>query len=227
MKVLAFNGSPRKSWNTAILLKKALEGAAAQGAATELINLYDLNFKGCISCFECKRTNGPNYGRCAVKDDLMPVLQKAAAADVLILGSPIYLGAVTGVMHAFLERLIFPYLSYNADHSSLFGRKIQTGFIYTYGAPEERMKKMGFDQPTQVNEWLLSYIFGASETLLVNDTYQFDDYSKYETSGTNVSEKQKRRAEVFPKDCQKAFEMGARLANYKGVAANETCIVGN
>lgn len=89
MKVIAFNGSPRRSWNTAILLKKALEGAASQGAATELINLYDLNFKGCISCFECKRKNGPNYGRCAVNDDLLPVLQKAATADGLILGSPI------------------------------------------------------------------------------------------------------------------------------------------
>lgn len=217
MKVVAFNGSPRKSWNTANLLKMALEGAASQGAVTELINLYDLNFKGCISCFECKRTNGPNYGRCAVKDDLKPVLQKAAAADVLILGSPIYLGAVTGVMHAFLERLIFPYLSYNADHTSLFGRKIQTGFIYTFGAPEERMKKMGFDQPTQVNEWLLGYIFGASETLLVNDTYQFDDYSKYETSGINAAEKLKRRNEEFPRECKKAFEMGVRLTNFNKI----------
>lgn len=39
MKVLAINGSPRKEWNTATLLKKALEGAASQGTDTELINL--------------------------------------------------------------------------------------------------------------------------------------------------------------------------------------------
>lgn len=45
MKVLALNGSPRKGWNTEILLKHALEGAASQGADTELIHLYDLNFK--------------------------------------------------------------------------------------------------------------------------------------------------------------------------------------
>ena len=51
MYVLAINGSPRKNWNTATLLNKALEGAAAQGVQTELIHLYDLNFKGCISCF--------------------------------------------------------------------------------------------------------------------------------------------------------------------------------
>jgi multimeric flavodoxin WrbA len=54
MNVMAFNGSPKKKWNTATLLEKALEGAASQGAETELIHLYDLDFKGCISCFACK-----------------------------------------------------------------------------------------------------------------------------------------------------------------------------
>jgi multimeric flavodoxin WrbA len=54
MKIVAFNGSPRKDGNTATLLNKALEGAAAHGAEIEMIQLYDLNFKGCISCFACK-----------------------------------------------------------------------------------------------------------------------------------------------------------------------------
>ena len=51
MEVIAFNGSPRKAWNTATLLEKALQGAASKGAVTELIHLYDLDFKGCRSCF--------------------------------------------------------------------------------------------------------------------------------------------------------------------------------
>ena len=54
MHVIAINGSPRKNWNTATLLNKALEGASSQGATTELIHLYGLNFKGCVSCFACK-----------------------------------------------------------------------------------------------------------------------------------------------------------------------------
>jgi len=57
MKAIAVNGSPRKTWNTAQLLKKALEGAAGAGAETKIIHLYDLNFKGCTSCFACKRKN--------------------------------------------------------------------------------------------------------------------------------------------------------------------------
>jgi multimeric flavodoxin WrbA len=55
MKVIVLNGSPRKKWNTATLLKHAFDGAASKGAETELIHLYNYNYKGCISCFE---TNG-------------------------------------------------------------------------------------------------------------------------------------------------------------------------
>ncbi len=76
MKVIAFNGSPRKTWNTAMLLEEALEGAASQGAETELFHLYDLNFKGCKSCFGCKIKDGKSYGKCIVKDDLVPILKK-------------------------------------------------------------------------------------------------------------------------------------------------------
>ena len=90
MKAIAINGSPRKGWNTATLLRKALAGAKKNGAKTELVHLYDLDYKGCISCFACKKIGGKSYGRCAVKDELTPVLQRAAEADVLILGSPLY-----------------------------------------------------------------------------------------------------------------------------------------
>lgn len=46
-KIIALNGSPRKDWNTAILLKKVLEGATSVGTEIEMINLYDLNYRGC------------------------------------------------------------------------------------------------------------------------------------------------------------------------------------
>ena len=65
MKVMAINGSPRKEWNTATLLGKALEGAESKGAESELIHLYDYTFKGCISCFACKTGDGKSYGKCA------------------------------------------------------------------------------------------------------------------------------------------------------------------
>ncbi len=55
MNVLAINGSPRKNWNTATLLQNTLDGAESQGAETELVHLYDLDFKGCTSLF-CLQT---------------------------------------------------------------------------------------------------------------------------------------------------------------------------
>ncbi|NPV93375.1 MAG: flavodoxin family protein [Firmicutes bacterium] len=212
MKVIAFNGSPRKEWNTAILLNRALEGAVSRGAETRLIHLYDLDYKGCRSCFSCKLKGGKSYGRCAVKDDLTPVLEQVEGADALVMGSPIYIGGVTGQMKSFIERLTFPYLVYDLNRSTLFKKKIKTGFIYTMGANEARIREVGYDQPAKVNGMVLARIFGASESLLVTDTYQFDDYSRYETSGLDPEAKAKRRAEVFPLDCQKAFEMGVRLA---------------
>ena len=108
MTVIAINGSPRKKWNTATLLEHALEGAASQGTETELVHLYDLDYKGCTSCFACKLKNGKSYGRCAMHDGLSSLLDRIASADALILGSPIYFGNVTGEMRSFMERLFFP-----------------------------------------------------------------------------------------------------------------------
>jgi multimeric flavodoxin WrbA len=216
MKAIAFNGSPRKGWNTATLLNKALEGAASQGAESELVHLYDLNYKGCASCFACKLKGGKSYGKCAIKDDLTPFLQQIPEVDAMILGSPVYMGTATGQMRSFLERLIFPYLVYDQNHSSLFLKRMPTGFIFTMGAPESRIKEMGIDQNLNLMVMSLKRTFGSAESLFVTDTYQFDDYSKYETSGFNEAEKAKRRAEEFPKDCQRSFDMGAGLVRTIG-----------
>ena len=211
MKVIAFNGSPRKKWNTATLIEKALEGAASHGAKTELIYLYDLNFKGCISCFACKTIGGKSYGRCAVKDDLTPLFKKIEKADAIILGSPIYFGYVSGEMKSFMERLLFPYSTYTDPPESLFPRKIKAGFIYTMGVPEDMMQQMGYAQYFNLHEMILKRIYGSSEYMCSFDANQFDDYSKVLATRFDPAKKKKRYEEVFPLDCQKAFEMGVRL----------------
>jgi len=212
VKVIAINGSPRKKWNTATLLNKALEGAASQGAETEFIHLYDLDYKGCNSCFACKLKDGKSYGRCAVNDDLSPIFKRIEDADALILGSPIYWGAVTGEMRSFMERLLFQYSVYDAERSTLFKKKISTGFIYTMGVNESLMEKMGYEQNIKIIEMAMKRILGSSESLFITDTYQFDNYSKYVSSLFNEEIKAKRRDEEFPNDCKKAFEMGAKFA---------------
>jgi len=211
MKVIGINGSPRKSGNTAILLGKALAGADSKKAETELIHLYDLNFKGCISCFACKKLKGKSYGKCIVADDLLGVFKKIESADALVLGSPIYFGEVTGEMRSFLERLFFQYHVYDNERSVLFPKKIKTGFIFTMNAPERVTKDIGYEQKFKGYEGILKHFFGSSKTLAVMDTWQFDDYSKYMTTGFNIEAKAKRRDEIFPVDCEKAYQFGADL----------------
>lgn len=214
MKVIAINGSPRKDKNTATLLNRALEGAASQGAETELIQLYDQNYKGCISCFACKLKNGKSYGKCVVKDDLTPILEKLANADAIILGSPIYFGAVTGGMRSFIERFMFPYLVYDSSYSSLFGKKIPTGFIYTMNVNNEQMKAVGYEQGLSFVENAMERLFGSFESLIVNDTYQFNDYSKYVVTSFDEKKKAQVREDQFPKDCKNAFNMGVSFVKH-------------
>jgi multimeric flavodoxin WrbA len=211
MKVLAINGSPRKKWNTAMLLENALEGAASLGAETELIHLYDLAYTGCTSCFACKQKDGKSYGKCAVNDGLAPVLEKIPEVDALILGSPIYFGTVSGQMRSFMERLFFPYRTYTKPPRSLFGKKIPTAFIYTMNVSEKQMKEYNYTVHTAQNESLLNHTFGHSETLCCYETLQFPDYSKVVFSYFNPEKRKERRKTVFPKDCEKAFDLGVRL----------------
>jgi multimeric flavodoxin WrbA len=211
MRLLAFNGSPRKKGNTATLLNHALEGAESKGAKTKLYHLYDLDFSGCISCFACKRIGGKSYGHCAVKDDLAEVFAKVAKADAILIGSPIYISVPSGETRCFLERLIYPYLVYDRERSSLFPRKIRTAFIYTAGATDEMLSIMGVSQSVKTTENVMARIFGSCESFFVTDTYQFSDYSKYVSTAFDPEEKKKRRDEQFPIDCKKAYELGARL----------------
>ena len=211
MNVIAFNGSPRKEWNTATLLKSALEGAASGGAETELVHLYDLNYKGCTSCFACKLRDGKSYGHCAMRDDLAPFLRKIEAADGILLGSPVYLGCATGEMRSLIERLVFPFFTYTDPPISLFPGKARLGFIYTFGATEEMAAQRGWNRSLPESGAFLERIFGPVEHLLVYDTLQFEDYSKYVATRFDPAQKAVRRRDVFPQECRKAFDLGVRL----------------
>ena len=212
MYVLAVNGSPRKNGNTEALLAKALEGAASQGAHTEIIHLYDLNFKGCTSCFACKLIGGESYGKCACRDDLTAVLAKIEKADAVIFGSPFYFSEITGEMRCLLERLIFQYLVYDESYSSLNLRKKPVGLFFTMNVPENMLKVIEYDRIVNKYKTMFEKHIGPTETLLATDTYQFSDYSKYVSTAFNEAAKAKVRQEEFPKVCQKALEMGIRFA---------------
>ncbi len=211
MKLLAVNGSPRKAWNTAQLLEKVIAGAAASGADAELAHLRDYTYRGCISCFHCKDPKGSSYGRCILKDDLAPLLQKAHEADVLVLGSPFYFCMETAYMRAFMERLWFQYLLYSKVKPPLSPRKKAAALVYTMNVAEERMKAYGKTTVVGIAKGVMERLFAPCEVFLCCDTMQFKDYSKYDTDMWDASAKIKRHQDVFPQDLERAFDLGRRL----------------
>ena len=212
MKVIAINGSPRKNWNTDTLLKKALEGAASAGAETEMVYLYDLKFRGCVSCLACKLQKEPRPNRCVLRDDLTAVLDRVHEADAVILGSPIYFSEVTGEMRSFFERFLFQYLNYD-DYTKPLSPKKRIGLVFTMNIPESLFEDFGYHPLFQRYEnWMKQY-FGHCETLLSTDTLQVKDYSRYHLAGFDADAKYRRHETVFPQDCQKAYELGVKLAS--------------
>jgi len=214
MKALFLNGSPRKNGNTAQMLCAAMDGARSAGAETELVDLYDYINSGCKSCFACKMKNSKTNGLCVIRDDIRPILEKALNAEVLILGSPVYYGSASAQMRAFLERLLYPNLSYSVDEQ---GRTLQiakrkmTGLIFSMICSEDMLEPMNYPVLLGSMENYLNYIFGYSESLYSCEAMIFSDYSRYEANSMNIEELTKHHEEQFPVDLKRAFEMGYKL----------------
>ncbi len=102
MKFLAINGSPHKQGNTSILLKKVLDVAKSKGHDTELFQLPSQDVQVCLGCRQCAVNKDE---KCVIdKDFLNDAVQKLKEADVIVLGSPVYVAGVTAQMKAFLDR---------------------------------------------------------------------------------------------------------------------------
>ena len=211
-KVILINGSPRKNWNTHKLLAEAERGAMEMGAQTELIHLYDLDFKDCRSCFACKLRGNTTGGICAFNDDAKPVYEKIMDADGLIIGSPIYYGNLTGETIAFLNRLFFPTMHYENDGAKLLKKKKDCGLIMTMNISEENLQKSPFLPRFEGYGKMLGMFLGSCETLYSCDTYQFTDYSKYYAGMFDEKHKAEHRDKQFPIDLNRAYEMGKRIA---------------
>ncbi len=105
MKVVAFNGSPRPNGNTALLLKAVLKELETEGIETELLQLGGRKIQGCVACMKCFENKNR---RCINSSDILnELLEKALAADGILLGSPTYFANVTADVKAFIDRAGF------------------------------------------------------------------------------------------------------------------------
>ena len=102
MKVIAFNGSPRKKGNTSTLIDIVLEELRKEGLETEIIQIGGTPIHGCRACFKCAANQDK---RCSQDDDaLNRHFDKMLEADGIIFGSPTYHGDVTPELKALIDR---------------------------------------------------------------------------------------------------------------------------
>lgn len=207
-KIIVIDGGPRKTFNTASMLQKFAEGAASVSSEIEVktVRLYGLDYKGCMSCMACK-IKGKTSNICKFKDALTPVLEEIAEADGLVLGSPNYFGEVTAQMRAFLERLAFPWLSYN-DYSLTAPKRMPVVLVETQNGSENANNCNGYGSM----EHCITQALGAPEKLFAYNTYQVKNYDNYELRGFSEPAKRQYREEHWEKDLQAAFDAGRRMA---------------
>ena len=151
-----------------------------------------------------------------MSDWLTPVLEKIGRADALIIGTPVYIGNIASSASAFIERFMFPYISYAEGPPSLFSGKKPVGFLVTLGAPEERARSMGYTDVPERMAAMAKMLFGEAECVFTFDTTQFGDYSNYAASRFDPAHKAQVRRDAFRADCASAFEMGRRFARFSG-----------
>ena len=207
-KIIIIDGGPRKTFNTASMLKKVAEGAnsVSEGIEVKSYRLYDLDYKGCMSCLACK-IKGKAVNICKFKDALTPILEEIAEADGLVLGSPNYFGEITGQMRAFLERLAFPWLSYN-DYSQTAPKRMPVLLIETQNGTKEYNNCNGYG----TMEYCISQALGEPEKLIAYNTYQVKNYNNYELAGFSEKAKRQYRDAHWEDDLQQAYNAGKRMA---------------
>jgi multimeric flavodoxin WrbA len=102
MKVIAFNGSPRKEGNTNSLINVVFTELQKEGIQTETVWICGGRIQGCIGCLKCVENLDK---RCSVKKDkLNDYIEKMVEADGIILGSPTYFGSVSAEMKMLIDR---------------------------------------------------------------------------------------------------------------------------
>ena len=210
MKTMILNAGPRKTWNTAQLLREAQKGAEAVGAETEYIELYDLSYTGCRSCLACKG-KGAERCKCYWKDDLSPVIERIFRADAVIIGSPIYLGEPTAQFRALFERLIFCALSYDGG-PSYFQGKVNVGLIYTMNCPRETYDSVYTPAFRSFERTFPAFLHGDLRTYAACGTLQVDDYGRFSMGRFNEAERRAHRETQFPVDREECRRLGAALS---------------
>jgi len=153
MRVVAFNGSPRKEGNTYLLIQRVFEELGREGIKTEYVHFGGKPLRGCTACLKCVEKRDRT---CVLPDDgLNEYVAKMEQAEGIILASPVYFSNVTAEMKALIERA-----GYIAKaNGGLLKRKV--------GAAVVAVRRAG---ATMVYSDL-NFFFGINEMVIATSSY--------------------------------------------------------
>lgn len=123
MKVVAFNGSPRKEGNTYNAIKVVADELEKEGIEVEIVHVGNKAVRGCLACGGCARNKNE---RCVIEtDEVNEWVQKMKEADGIILGSPVHYAAIGGTMKSFLDRAFYV----GSSNGGMFRHKIGASVV--------------------------------------------------------------------------------------------------
>jgi multimeric flavodoxin WrbA len=124
--ILGLSGSPRAGGNTDIAVRRAMEGVAERTARdANFVRVADFELRQCAGCRQCM-----TLGRCAIGgDDLDEIMSYLFAAQILVVGSPVYWNSPPGIMKDFMDRSHGWY----TDHTILAGKRAAIISVATGG----------------------------------------------------------------------------------------------
>ena len=208
-KIILIDGGPRKNMNTASLADAFADGVRESGdIEVKRVRLYELKYRGCMSCLACK-LKGKSSRICLFPDDLKTLLEEVASADGLAVATPIYMGDMTAQTKAFLERLVFPWLSYE-NFSVAAPKRIPVVFLYTMNASEDFLPML--IPHLEFTEKLVGNGFDLMERVAACFTAQVKDYSRYEMARCDPDARMRYRETHWPADLKKASDSGRNMA---------------
>lgn len=102
MKIILFNGSPKKNHSDTIKITNAfLEGLKSNTQCeVKTINVNEKNINFCQGCFTCKR----NGGTCIFNDDMRDILEEILKSDVLIFSFGLYSYGMPAALKNLIDR---------------------------------------------------------------------------------------------------------------------------
>jgi len=100
-KVVIISASPRRGGNSDTLCEQFARGAKEAGNTVTKINLREKKLNFCRACYACKK-----LGKCVQQDDANEIEAQMAAADVIVLATPVYFYSMCGQLKTLIDRCL-------------------------------------------------------------------------------------------------------------------------